>query len=623
MAELKKNQMNQILFVMVDGTDFATIESTLGAASVAARFYGVNHGGSVAMTSGALSKACSTVHSGIFRQTLKAAECNYDYVVYRFTATGCADQVLAFQTVTNDDSDIYSLMSDFLSDFQSRVPKLVATNSQLSDLASDLRSYLVGMSGMLSDAHSAAKLGASRALVNQSLISDIDSAITSRFLIYTSDISDIKSMLTYLSDLGSNAYSAAVVGASRALLNQSMLSDIDSALTSNFLIYTSDISDLKSMLTYLSDLGSNAYSAAVVGASRALVCQSMISDVDSALSSRLSRVSDYTSNIISMLTVNQSLISDAHSAAAQANSRALVIQSMASDIDSALSSQFLLTTSTLSDIDSAVSSQFARVSDYLSDLLSVAVTTGVKVSASDMSDLRSAIAAVTVSLGASDLSDIASAVIAGINSGGGVALDASTLSDIRSAVAAVTVTMSASDVSDIASAVVAAITAGTGVPLDASTMSDLRSMVAVGPTTYVSNISDILSMLLVNQSLISDTHSAAAQANSRALVLQSMISDVDSAVSSQFAALSDMISNVDSAITSQYTAGNPMTASDLSDIRSAIAAIQISASDISDIASAVLYSTRFSNSVVVRIEDIWNALSDTDSAVNSQYSDLC
>src|SRR5574343_1230010 len=159
MAELKKNQLNQIMFVMVDATDFASIESTLGAASVAARFYGANHGGSAATTSGALSKACSLVHSGIFRQTIKATECNYDYVVYRFTATGCADQVMAFQTATNDDSDIYSLLSDFLSDFQSRVPKLVATNSQLSDVASklqsDLRSHLNVTSAVISDLYSA------------------------------------------------------------------------------------------------------------------------------------------------------------------------------------------------------------------------------------------------------------------------------------------------------------------------------------------------------------------------------------------------------------------------------------------------------------------------------------
>src|SRR5574343_71039 len=129
MAQLKKNQLNQIMFVMVDATDFATIESGVAGGDITGRFFGVNHGGSAAMTSGALSKAASTVHSGIFRQTLKAAECNYDYVVYRFTAAGCADQVMAFQTFTYDDTDTYSLLSDFYSDFVSKVPKAAATAS--------------------------------------------------------------------------------------------------------------------------------------------------------------------------------------------------------------------------------------------------------------------------------------------------------------------------------------------------------------------------------------------------------------------------------------------------------------------------------------------------------------
>src|SRR3990167_4430954 len=119
---LKKNAMNQIMFPMVDKTDFATIESGITAASVAGKFYGVVHGGSVAMTSGTISKAVSLVRSGIFRQTLKAAECNYDYLIYRFTHVSAADQVLVFETDDVDPSDIYSMLSDMLSDFQSRVP---------------------------------------------------------------------------------------------------------------------------------------------------------------------------------------------------------------------------------------------------------------------------------------------------------------------------------------------------------------------------------------------------------------------------------------------------------------------------------------------------------------------
>jgi len=292
----KKNALNQILFTMVDATDFVSIESTLGAASVAGRFFGCNHGGSAATTSGALSKACSLVHSGIFRQTIKAAEANYDYVIYRFTATGCADQIYAFNTKTYDDTDTYSMLSDFYSDFGSRVPKAVAQASNLllmTSSLSDVYSAVLLTQSLASDAHSAAAQANSRVLLNQSMLSDIDSAITSRFLIYTSDISDIKSALTALSDAVSNAHSAAAEGSSRALLNQSMLSDIDSAITSRFLIYTSDISDIKSALTALSDAVSNAYSAAVVGTSRITLTQSMVSDLDSALTSRFSDLNSF------------------------------------------------------------------------------------------------------------------------------------------------------------------------------------------------------------------------------------------------------------------------------------------------------------------------------------------
>src|SRR5574343_62172 len=397
MAELKKNQMNQIMFVMVDATDFASIESALGAASVAGKFYGVNHGGSAAMTSGALSKACSVVRSGIFRQTLKAAECNYDYAVYRFTAAGCADQVMAFQMRTYDDTDAYSMLSDFYSDFGSRVPKAVATASRLllaesviSDAhsaAAQANSRVLVVQSMASDAHSAADQATSRDLVNQSMISDVDSAITSRFLIYTSDISDIKSMLTYLSDLGSNAYSAAAQASSRALVLQSNLSDVDSALTSNFLIYTSDISDLKSMLTYLSDLGSNAYSAAVVGASRALVCQTMICDVDSALSSRLSNLESVIATTGIRLTASD--ISDLRSAI-DAGTAATITASDISDIASAVWANAIGSdvNSKIGKLASRITKKVAtdsQISDFWSDLLSNFTTTA------DASDIASAI----------------------------------------------------------------------------------------------------------------------------------------------------------------------------------------------------------------------------------------
>ncbi len=78
-------------------------------------------------------------------------------------------------------SDIYSLLSDVQSDFQSRVPKRVATDSQLSDLHSDLRSYLVGMSGVQSDIYSLLSDVSSDLGVLSGVQSDIYSLLQDRF----------------------------------------------------------------------------------------------------------------------------------------------------------------------------------------------------------------------------------------------------------------------------------------------------------------------------------------------------------------------------------------------------------------------------------------------------------
>ena len=58
MAELKKNTMNQILFTMVDKTDFASIERGL-TSNFTVSVFGVNHGGSAAASDLTLSKTVS------------------------------------------------------------------------------------------------------------------------------------------------------------------------------------------------------------------------------------------------------------------------------------------------------------------------------------------------------------------------------------------------------------------------------------------------------------------------------------------------------------------------------------------------------------------------------------
>lgn len=438
MAQPKKGALHQIFVTMVDSTDFASVESAITASDfnsgVTAKFYGMNTGGSAATTSGTISKTASLVHSGVFRITLKTTENNYDLMQVRFNKTGCAEQIIEWQNVDNDDSDLLSAISIGNSRVLLVQSQLSDAYSQLSDFRSDIHSFV-----------STTGVG-----LHASALSDIRSAI------------------------------AAVT----ASVSASDMSDIRSAITAA-------ASDVKS---YVSGIGASS------------------SDVASAVNVELG-----------------SRLSDILSAAQQANSRVLVIQSMTSDLSS-------------------------QMTAFQSDLNSVITTTGVQLNASTMSDLRSAITASTGSLSASDISDIASAVIAAIGATG-VALDASTMSDIRSAVLLVQsmasdaasaaqqansrVLLVQSLTSDVASQITAfqsdllSLVNTTGVALNASTISDLRSAItaATGDT-----------------SVLSDILSAAQQANSRILVAQSGISDVASAV----------------------TAGVTLNASGLSDVASAV-----------------------------------------------------
>jgi peptidoglycan hydrolase CwlO-like protein len=112
-------------------------------------------------------------------------------------------------------SDIRSHVSDLQSDFQSRVPKRVATDSQLSDLHSDLKSYLAVMSGLESDIYSQLSdfrsdlhsfVSTTGVQLNASSLSDLRSAITLGGGILASGVSDIESALaSRLSDILSAA----------------------------------------------------------------------------------------------------------------------------------------------------------------------------------------------------------------------------------------------------------------------------------------------------------------------------------------------------------------------------------------------------------------------------------
>ena len=373
---LKKNAMNQIMFPMVDATDFATIESTVTASDfnsgATKKFYGVNHGGSVAFTSGAISKAATLVTSGIFQQTLKAAECNYDYLTYVFRKTGCADQILIFETDDVDPSDIYSQLSDFRSDISYQLESVIISNisdldsqvllnaSNISDVESQVNlnaSLLADITGQASVLLSNVSDLDSQVLLNASMISDVESQVDLNASLLADlivDVSDVESQL----DLNASNISDVE---SQVNLNASLLADLivdvsdvesqldvtDAALTSQFLLALSGVSD--------------AVSAATAARSAALVAASVASDAHSLTLFTATYLASELSNVESQVDLNASLLADLVDDVSDVESQVDLNASMISDIQSQVDSGVTLGTSSLSDITSLVNAQMLDV----------------------------------------------------------------------------------------------------------------------------------------------------------------------------------------------------------------------------------------------------------------------
>ncbi len=103
-----KNVTNQyVFFLMVDATDFATPETGV---TVTAKWW--KDGSGLSTCSNTVS-ACT---SGLYRLKLKQAETNQELLKLQFTGTGCADQWLILDTDQAKLSDIYSAITDVLTD---------------------------------------------------------------------------------------------------------------------------------------------------------------------------------------------------------------------------------------------------------------------------------------------------------------------------------------------------------------------------------------------------------------------------------------------------------------------------------------------------------------------------
>jgi len=500
---------NHLTWAMVDATDFATPESALSAATKIKVYGKLKSASNVHfITSGTGSLTTDIKHVGasvlgLYTIALAKADLSdasaawYDQYQFALSATGAAYQLLVEEGILAgaNASNISAALSDAYS-------LLVVTASRA----------LLAQSAA-SDAASAAAQGNSRTLLVQSRLSDFDSRLVS-------DVSDLRSQLTAviatLSDFQSDFQSrvTGVQATASDLVSQIWADATAVALASRMLVAKSAASD--------------AASAAAQGNSRTLLVQSRLSDLDSRLASDVSDIrsaiaaitatvgaSDISDIASAVAAITASNFSDILSAAAQANSRILLIQSRLSDLDSRLASD-------VSDIRSAIAAGLT---------------------ASDLSDIRSAIAAITATISASDISDIASAVAAITASNFSDILSAATQTNSRALVLLSRLSdfdsRMVSDVSDIRSAI-AAFSGG----FSASDLSDIRSAIAAGPaaTVTASDISDIASAVLaLLSSNISDILSAAVQTNSRAALIQSRLSDFDSRIVS---AVRDILSRL-------------------------------------------------------------------------------
>lgn len=365
MAELKKNAVNQILFTMVDKVDFSTPETSLASNFTVKRF-GVNRG-SAATNVSTLSRIVSKVGSGVYRLSLEANACNYDFMFLRIAHASAATQMLAFEMKTLADDDIsnylsnfsnylsnasdigskaYAMLSDTFSTMNSQFAVVSNYLSNASAIKSDIYSMLTANSDILSKVYVQTTVAASGA----SLIPGMSDILSKVYVQTTSMTSDIISMISTVSQL-------------RVRMNYSTASDLASVIWSQKTVAWANVSALNSTMGYY------------------LAGNSLHSDIASAVWAHAigNSVAGRVSKIVS-------LASDAHSAAAQVNSRVLLVQS------------------TLSDIDSAITSRFSDLHSFMS-------TTGVQLNASMLSDVRSAITAgVPGTVTASDISDIVSAV---------------------------------------------------------------------------------------------------------------------------------------------------------------------------------------------------------------------
>jgi hypothetical protein len=542
---VKGRTHNHLSWVMVDSTDFATPESALSNAIKIAVYGKLRSTSAVYTVKTGISGSVKHVGPsalGIYTFNFQKADLSdasaawYDQYIVSISATGAAYQTLIVDGGIDESyvsntlsylSNVVSYMSAIESDLNSRITKAVATNSQLSDLHSDLRSYLVLMSDVLSDTNSKVGVGNSRVLLIQSDASNIQSMLQSgTFSMAPSLLSDIASRVwsekwdvhSDASSFGSmfelmaSRVSAAAAGTNTSAIAAKVWSDFESKIGST-------TSDLFSAIT------------AAGGATTSAIAAKVWSDYGSKVGSTPSQVYSYTSNLLSYLSA------------------------VLSDLDSNFQSRVpkaVATNSQLSDLHSDLRSYMGGMSDIISNTYS-----GVTVLQSRVSST------------ATTASDLVSKIRSDLESGMGV-----TFSQLYSVVNAASPTASniaARVWSDYGSKV------GQTPSQVYSYTSNLLSYLSAVLSDFESNFSSRVPKAVATNSQLSDLHSD----------LRSYLGGMSDVLSDTYAAVSDLHSDFQSRVPKAVATNSQL--SDLhSDLRSYLVGMSNSLSDAhSDLASRI------------------------------------
>ena len=605
---------NHLTFVMVDATDFATPESALSGA-IKVMVHGKLKSSSLVhfVSSGTGSMAGGEIKhvgasaTGVYTVALVKADLSdasaawYDQYICTMTATGAAQQVIiadggiwisdlsaiasdirsdlsdmhsdlivmsdvlsnvysACTALSDAVSNVYSLLSDvgsdvtaFQSDFQSRVPKRVATDSQLSALHSDLDSTIVSQA------------------------SDLKSAIAAGpgATITASDMSDIVSRVWAAKFFGTDAHNVA------------------SSFGSMFRVQASTVSDVDSMLTAMSDILSDVNALAVL-------IQADTSNIASRVTGAVATASDVASKVWA-----EKYTAAGNNGASTFGSLMRVQASTVSDIDSMLTDMSNVLSDFYSDFGSRVPKRVAtdsQLSALHSDLDSTIV--------SQASDLKSAVAAVTATISTSDMSDIVSRVWSAkyfgaaahnvaSSFGSMLRVQASSVSDIGSMLTDMSNVLSDLQ-SDFQSRVPKRVATDSQLSalhsdLDStivSQASDLKSAIAAGAPASISasDMSDIVSKVWSAKYLGATGHNVASSFGSMFRVQASSVSDIQSLlsdVSSDIGVISGIQSDTLSALAAGVTVATGGIAS-TSFAAGAIDAAALATSAVNEIRDAIL-----------------------------------